>query len=88
MIGGEDHPQQTLIVNVKTSDMSRGPDLRQNGGRLAHSCAQIRHNNGSIYVIAVGGWHAESSHTSEILNVDDETPGWSPGDNLNVDIFT
>ena len=85
MIGGKDHPERTLIVNVETSEMSRGPDLWQHGGRVAHSCAHIRHNNGSHYVIAASGYSVESHYTSEIINADNATPSWSPGDNLYVE---
>ena len=80
MIGGKDFPERTLTVNWSNEDIfAQGPDLWQNGGRAAHSCAQIKHNNGSKYVIAAGGYNEESHYTSEILNVDDLTSGWYPG---------
>ena len=81
MIGGKDFPERTLIVNWNGIEpiFTQGPYLWQNGGRAAHSCAQIKHNNGSKYVIAAGGYNEESHYTSEILNVDDLTSGWYPG---------
>ena len=75
MVGGFYKPTQSLIVNLDTFNVTKGPDLA-GSGRYAHACAHIRHNNGSNFVIATGG--AGTDDTSEILNTDNALQ-WSPG---------
>ena len=82
MIGGLDDPKKTSIFDVKTNSFTTGPELWQNCGRLMHACAHIRHKNGSNYVIAASGYTIESHFTSEILNADDLSSGWSPGEDF------
>ena len=83
IVGGY-HPTRTLIVNLVTFQMTKGPDLTGNG-RGYHACAYISHNNGSNFVIAAGGRYYEDNgnhylDTSEILNVDKVTSnGWFSG---------
>ena len=85
MIGGSNHPNRTLIGANSAWSWTHGPNLWQNGGRRAHSCTHIKHNNGSNYVIVAGGHSFQDIHsTSEILNTDDCDlydcfRGWYPG---------
>ena len=54
-------------------------------GRIQHSCAHIRHKNGSDYVIVVGGYNSYNDFlkTSDILSFEPKaSPSnlkWSPG---------
>ena len=81
IIGGAKSPKLTFLVNTKTFELTHGAILI-GSGRQDHACAHIRHNNGSIYVIAAGGSSAgEYTDTSEILDADNESNGWSPGMN-------
>ena len=54
-------------------------------GRIQHSCAHIRHKNGSDYVIVVGGYNSYNDllKTSDILSFEPKaSPSnlkWSPG---------
>ena len=72
--------------------MGLGPQRKDSKtfGTLTHpryhlACAQIKHSNGSNFIIAVGGkYRDEDSHgvsldTTEILNVDLVSNSWSPG---------
>ena len=83
LVGGY-YSTRTVIVTLENFQMTKGPDLGGNG-RQYHSCAHIRHNNGSNYVIAAGGRYYEDNEnhyldTSEILNADEVfSNGWSPG---------
>ena len=83
IVGGY-YPTRTLIVNLVTFEMTKGPDLTGNG-RGYHSCAYISHNNGSNFVIAAGGRYYEDNgnhylDTSEILDVDKvSSNGWFSG---------
>ena len=94
LIGGQDNPKQTLITAFDPAfDLTRsennnkilwtiGPELRGNG-RSSHACAHIRHRNGSNYVIAVGGQNIKDKitlDTTEILNADDPSNGWTEGE--------
>ena len=89
LLGGSDHPTRSLFVDfehmtVGDTRFTRGPDLAGHG-RYHLACAQIKHSNGSNFIIAVGGkYRDEDSHgvsldTTEILNVDLVSNGWSPG---------
>ena len=93
LIGGEDNPKHTLIISFDpfadlTSNkifLTIGPELNGNG-RYSHSCAQIRHRNGSNYVVVVGGVEGGKNlpngllDTMEILDGDDVSNGWSEGE--------
>ena len=88
IIGGKNYPERTAIGATRPNGgpyWVAGPNLWQNGGRVAHSCAHIKHNNGSNYVIVAGGHSFQDIHsTSEILNTDDCDlydcfRGWYPG---------
>ena len=84
MIGGSDKPRSTLIVKTRYEgwlDFSDiGPDLIGDG-RTHHVCASIRHDNGSTYVIAAGGFiNGVVLDTSEILEIEITSPfNWRQG---------
>ena len=83
MIGGTDKPRSTLFLKTLYEDWllvsEVGPDLNGNG-RTNHACAQIRHDNGSSYVIAAGGLiNAVVLDTSEILEMTVPLK-WRPGE--------
>ena len=94
LIGGKHYPDRTCIGADKSNPRpfwspTSGPKLWQNGGRMAHSCVHIKHNNGSNYVIAAGGYsdYEEILSTSEILNtddcdLDDCSSDWYPGEDF------
>ena len=56
-----------------------------NKGRIQHSCAHIKHKNGSNYVIVVGGYDSKNDYlkTSDILTFEPKAHAsdlkWSPG---------
>ena len=59
LLGGQDHPTRSLFVDfehmtVGDTRFTRGPDLAGHG-RYHLACAQIKHSNGSNFIIAVGG---------------------------------
>ena len=89
LTGGDDgYPRRTLMVNLDNFEMTRGPDLKEYG-RLTHSCAHIRHSNGSNFIIAVGGQYYNDgyhySDTTEILDADEASKPngcWNPGKKL------
>ena len=72
------------------SPITEGPSMIGNG-RINHACTTIRADNGSIYVIAAGGFKAVTLdgldgkenpvlETSEILHIDNDLSGsFSPG---------
>ena len=72
------------------SKTTEGPSMIGNG-RINHACTTIRADNGSIYVIAAGGFKAVTLdgldgeenpvlETSEILRIDNDLSGsFSPG---------
>ena len=85
LTGGDDNPRGTLMVNLENFEMTSGPYLKENG-RLAHSCAHIRHSNGSNFIIAVGGQYYDNGYhytdTTEILDADEASKPngcWNPG---------
>ena len=82
LLGGSDHSTRSLLMNLETLEMTRGPDLAGHG-RYHLACTQIRHSNGSHFVIAVGGKYRNkdsvSLDTTEIINADSVSNGWSPG---------
>ena len=79
MVGGVPNPTRSLIFNSNTFEMTRGPDLA-GSGRSYHTCSHIRHDNGSNYVIVSGGTiNGEWLSTSEILDADNASSGWTPG---------
>ena len=88
IIGGVKFPQKTLLVHSKTFEMIPG-EVLTGSGRHSLTCAHIRHNNGSNYVIAAGGYsdYEEILSTSEILNtddcnLDDCSSDWYPGEDF------
>ena len=84
IMGGKSYPKRSLIVRTPILlDFTEGPNLIGHG-RYNHACAHIRHNNGSNYVIVVGGYDVDGNirDSSEILDVDNmSNGGWSPGIN-------
>ena len=92
MIGGSYKPRSTLIVKTRYEDWfdfsQIGPDLIGDG-RTEHACASIRHDNGSTYVIAVGGViNAVVLDTSEILEIEITSPfKWRQGKKTNYYLF-
>ena len=85
IVGGAKTPKRTMLVNSKTFQSTIGEDLT-GSGRQNHTCSHIRHNNGSNYVIAAGGFdvHDQVIDTSEILKrVGDASIEWSLGKQTN-----
>ena len=90
IIGGKDEPKQSLIVQTPILprvhfDYTVGPNLIGDG-RYFHACTCIRHNNGSKFVIAVGGKddhenYLDTSETLEVADADDNQ--WTQGKHTN-----
>ena len=87
LMGGYYNNTKSLIVNINSFEMTKGPDLTGNG-RHSHACAQIKHVNGSNFVIVVGGF-SKSYYlsSSEVLDAENPSKGWSTGKHSEANQF-
>ena len=66
----------TWFVDLTTTTVTPGPTMKT--GRTTHGCSVFQHGTKSYGIIS-GGWAGSRLDSTEMINLDQESPSWTEG---------
>ena len=75
--GGTWYTRETFFIDIHNWKFTEGPQMEK--ARAYHGCAVFMHNNINYAVVAGGYDYDKNLKSTEILDLDSETLGWTKG---------
>ena len=71
-----EYSAKTWYVDLTTTRVTPGPTMKT--GRYEHGCSVFQHGTKSYGIIS-GGWAGSRLDSTEMINLDQESPSWTEG---------
>ena len=73
---GSDYSNNTWFVDLTTSRVTPGPSMKTR--RWGHGCSIFQHGTKSFGIVS-GGYNSGRLDSTEMINLDQESPSWTEG---------